>query len=136
MRSESSRGHEGHRRWVTVWSMEFYAEEIDVRFDWEPVLEKRPGLPAAFSWRGKEYLIVELLKEWHDYRQRGKSAAFYQKERGSFRAKSAQRRGSWGVGRDFYRVRTDSGEIFDIYYDRTPKGSEKIGQWVLFRKLD
>jgi hypothetical protein len=116
--------------------VEFYAEEIEVRFDREPVLEKRPGMPAAFSWRGREYLIVELLREWHDYRQRGKSAAFYEKERGSYRAKSAQRKGSWGVGRDFYQVRTDSGEIFEIYYDRAPKGRQRIGQWVLFRRMD
>ena len=116
--------------------MEFYAEEIDVRFDQEPALEKRPGLPAAFCWRGTEYVIVDLLKEWHDYRQRGKSAAFYEKERGSYRAKSAQRKGTWGVGRDFYQVRTDSGEIFEIYYDRAPTGRQRIGQWVLYRRMN
>jgi hypothetical protein len=115
--------------------MEFYADEIEVRFDQEPVLEKRPGPPVAFTWRGREYLVVELLKEWHDYRKRGKTKSFYEKERGSYWVKRAQRRGSWGVGRDYYRVRTDSGEVFDIYYDRSPKGRAKKGQWVLSRRM-
>ncbi len=44
-------------------------------------------------------------------------------------------KGSWGVGRDYYRVQTDSGEIFDIYYDRKPKGQKK-GEWILLRKID
>ena len=52
--------------------MEFYADEIEVRFEQEPVLEKKPGVPASFIWRGREYGIVELLTEWHDYRKRGK----------------------------------------------------------------
>jgi hypothetical protein len=43
-------------------------------------------------------------------------------------AEAAQRRGSWGVGRDYYRVRTGSGHIFDLYYDRA-------GSWFLFREL-
>ena len=109
--------------------MEFYSDEIQVRFEREPTLEKKPGLPAAFIWRGREYVIVELMREWHDYRQRGKTKAFYERERGSYRAKSSQRRGSWGVGRDYYR------EVFDIYYDRAPKGRVAEGQWILYRRL-
>jgi hypothetical protein len=108
--------------------MEIYADEIEVRFEKEPALEKRPGLPAAFTWKGREYVIVELIEEWHDYRRRGKSKAFYKKERGSQSVRASQRQGSWGVGRDYYRVRTDSAEVFDIYYDRSPKGQERKGQ--------
>ncbi len=114
--------------------MEFYAEEIEVRFEKEPTLEKKPGLPAAFTWRGQEYVIVELLGEWHDYRKRGTSEAFYEKERGSYWVTKTQRQGSWGVGRDYYRVRTESGEVFDIYYDRAPKGQSRKGQWILSRR--
>jgi len=80
--------------------------------------------------------VAEVLREWHDYRMRGKTASFYVKERGSFRAKAAERSGSWGVGRDYYRVRTGSGEVFDIYYDRAPReqGGRK-GSWFLFQQL-
>ena len=42
---------------------DFYSEEIEVQFDREPLIEKKPGLPSAFIWRGQEHIIVELLKE-------------------------------------------------------------------------
>ena len=115
--------------------MEFYADEIEVRFDREPILEKKPGVPSSFIWRGREYGIVELLTEWHDYRKRGKTKAFYKKERGTYWVKSGERQGSWGVGRDYYRVRAASGEVFEIYYDRAPKGRELRGQWILSRRM-
>lgn len=114
---------------------EFYSEEIEVRFNREPLMKKKPGLPSGFTWRGQGYEIVELVKEWHDYRPRGKSKAMYEKERGSHWVRSAKKRGSWGVGRDYYRVRTQTGEVFDIYYDRPPvKG--RGGSWVLYRRAD
>lgn len=115
--------------------MEIYADEIEVCFEKEPTVEKRPGPPAAFTWRGREYVIVELIREWHDYRKRGKSKAFYEKERGSYWVRASQRQGSRGVGRDHFRVRTESGEVFDIYYDRSPKGQKRKGQWILSRRL-
>jgi len=114
---------------------EFYSEEIEACFEEEPLLEKRPGLPSGFIWRGREYRIVELQREWHDYRKRGKSAAFYEKERGAYWVRASQRRGSWGVGRDYYRVLTDTSEVFDIYYDRKPKGGKSKGGWFLWRKV-
>ncbi|KYK37609.1 MAG: hypothetical protein AYK19_06955 [Theionarchaea archaeon DG-70-1] len=63
--------------------MEFYSEPITVQFTVKPLLEKKPGLPAAFTWRGKSYKITKLLKEWHDYRKRGKMEEFYSKKRGN-----------------------------------------------------
>ncbi len=114
----------------------FIGAPIEVTYARPPVLEKRPGPPDGFIWEGRIYRVEAVLREWHDYRLRGKSEAFYVKERGSFRAKAAERRGSWGVGRDYYRVRTDTGEIFDIYYDRAPQGAGKgKGSWFLFRQI-
>ncbi len=44
--------------------------------------------------------------------------------------------GSWGVGRHYRRVRTDSGRIFELYYDRAPRGSsDRKGAWYLFQEL-
>ncbi len=109
---------------------------IEVAYDQPPAMEKRPGPPDSFVWEGRTWQVVAVLREWHDYRQRGKSQAFYAKEQGSYRAKAAGRRGSWGVGRDYYRVRTDTGEVFDIYYDRTPEGpGGRKGNWFLFRQV-
>jgi hypothetical protein len=113
----------------------FVGAAIEVHHDRGPSLEKKPGVPDSFIWDGRTYRVVELLREWHDYRKRGKTAAFYVKEQGSFRAKKAEGRGSWGVGRDYYRVRTDAGEVFDIYYDRSPASGGRKGGWFLLRQL-
>ena len=43
--------------------------------------------------------------------------------------------GSWGLGRDYYRVRTREGRIFDLYFDRRPKSADVAGSWVLYREL-
>ncbi|MBU7012599.1 MAG: hypothetical protein HXS46_18105 [Theionarchaea archaeon] len=114
--------------------MEFYSEPIIVKFAVQPLLEKKPGLPAEFIWRGKSYTIIRLLKEWHDYRKRGKIREFYTEKRGNAPRIRSGKRGSWGVGRDYYRVLTGSEEIFDIYYDRRPTRKQK-GEWVLLRKV-
>ena len=50
---------------------------------------------------------------------------------------AASRRGSWGVGQDYFRVRTDKGQIFDIYYDRAPKGSDqRKGEWFIDKEIE
>jgi hypothetical protein len=117
-------------------SSRFIGAPVKVTHDRPPALEKKPGPPDGFTWEGRTYRVVEVLKEWHDYRQRGKTASFYRKERGSFRAKAAERRGTWGVGRDYYRVRTDTGEVFELYYDRAPQGSGRgKGGWFLYRQV-
>ncbi len=115
----------------------FYSEPIDALFDAPPLLEKRPGCPDGFSWRGTTYRVVQMLREWHDYMPRGKNRAQAEREHGRFWVLAAQgRRGSWGVGRDYYRVRTESGEVFDIYYDRKPQGPAVKGGWFLWRSVD
>ena len=117
-------------------STRFIGVPIEVTHDRPPALEKRPGPPDGFTWQGRTRRVVEVLSEWHDYRQRGKTASFYRKERGSYRAKAAEQRGSWGVGRDYYRVRTGSGEVFDLYYDRAPQGAgRRKGGWFLYRQI-
>ena len=114
----------------------FIGAPIEVHHDQAPTLDKRPGPPDGFTWQGRTRRVVEVLSEWHDYRQRGKAAAFYRKERGSYRAKAAEQRGSWGVGRDYYRVRTDTGGVFDLYYDRAPHGAIHCkGGWFLYRQI-
>ena len=110
----------------------FIDEPIDVDFEHTPLLEKKPGCPSAFVWNGVRYQVVEMLREWHDYRRKGRMA---QNMRDDHLA-TASGRGSWGVGRDYYRVRVESGQVFDLYYDRAPKGSDqRKGGWVLYREL-
>jgi hypothetical protein len=110
----------------------FIAEEIEVEYDRPPALEKKPGCPDGFIWLGERYVIAEVLREWHDYRRRGRMARNMQPAH----AAVAKKRGSWGVGRDYYRVRTRKGQIFELYFDRAPKDVDRRkGAWFLFREL-
>lgn len=41
------------------------------------------------------------------------------------------------MGRFYFRVGTDAGHIFDLYYDRAPGGpDDRKGQWFLFREME
>ncbi len=112
--------------------LHFIGEPIEVHFEQPPLLEKKPGCPDAFIWRDAEYRVVEMLSEWHDYRRRGRMARNMQPQH----AQVAQSRGSWGVGQDYFRVRTENGQIFDLYYDRAPKGvDQRKGAWFLDKEL-
>jgi hypothetical protein len=114
-------------------SLHFIGEPIEVQFDQPSVLVKKPGCPDEFLWRGKRYRVVEKLGEWHDYGRRGRMASNMRPER----ARIAARHGSWGVGRDYFRVRTDTGQVFDLYYDRTPGSStSRLGTWILYREME
>jgi hypothetical protein len=110
----------------------FISEPVEVRFDEEPALTKKPPCPDGFTWRGETFHVTEKLKEWHDYERRGRMAHNMREAH----LRSASQRGSWGVGRDYYRVRTASRRIFDLYYDRAPGGAgDRSGAWFLFREM-
>jgi len=110
----------------------FIGEQIQAQFGQPPKLEKIPGCPDGFVWRGKTYQIIELLNEWHDYGRQGRMANNMRPEH----AAVASRRGSWGVGRDYFRVRTDTGGIYELYYDRSPSRSKsRKGGWFLFQEM-
>ena len=112
--------------------LRFIGEAIDVEFDQPPLLEKKPGCPDRFVWRGEMHHVVEKLSQWHDYTRRGRMASNMSPEH----AAVASRRGSWGVGRFYFRVRTEGGRIFDLYYDRAPKNvDDRKGAWFLFREM-
>ncbi len=110
----------------------FIGQPVAVQFDDEPTLTKKPGCPASFTWEGEAHRVVHKLKEWHDYRRRGRMAHNVRPAH----ARAARRRGSWGVGRDYYRVRTHRGRVFDLYYDRAPSGAgDRTGEWFLYREM-
>jgi hypothetical protein len=112
--------------------LHFISEEVEAIFERKPALEKKPGCPDAFRWKGSLHQVVELLAEWHDYQRRGRM----NRNMRPTHAETAQRRGSWGVGQDYYRVRTDGGQVFDLYYDRAPVDADRgKGGWYLFQEL-
>ena len=112
--------------------LRFIGEPIEVVFDKPPVRQKAPGCPDGFVWRGETYRVVELLSAWCDFARRGKMA---RNMRESHLAAAASR-GSLGVGRFTFRVRTDAGRVFDLYYDRAPKSvDDRKGSWTLYREM-
>ena len=108
--------------------LDFIDEQVEVIFQTPPALEKSPTCPSAFVWRDMTYPIVELLQTWQDYRRRGRSSRNMREGHLS----AAARRGSWGVGRFYFRVRIDDGRVFEIYYDRAPESAgDRKGHWYL-----
>lgn len=112
--------------------MQFIGREISVRLPQGFSLEKKPPVPEAFECQGKSYLVNEMLAMWHRY---GKPDIRTQGGRAPYFVRSGRTQGSWGQGRVYYRVRTDEGRLFDLYYDRAPKGQRRAGAWFLWREL-
>jgi hypothetical protein len=110
----------------------FINQEVEVQFDQPQLLEKTPGCPDGFAWHDEQFQIVELISEWRDYRRQGRMGRNMRPEH----ATTAARRGSWGVGQFYFRVRTQQGQIFDLYYDRAPKDVDRRkGAWFLDKEL-
>ena len=106
----------------------YIGEIVTVEFDRPPLFSKRPHCPDRFVWRGETHPIVEVLGQRVDFGRRGRMAQNMQPEH----AARAAERGSWGVGRYFFTVRTTAGRVFELYYDRAPKGSDHPeGEWFL-----
>jgi hypothetical protein len=106
----------------------FIDEAIDVIFHHPPMYEKTPSCPDGFTWRGKEYAIVTLLAEWHDFSRHGHMSLNMRPEH----AATAAKRGSLGVGRFLFVVICDDLHIYELKYDRAPKNvNDKKGRWFL-----
>ena len=110
----------------------FIGEPITVEFDKEPTFSKKPPCPNRIVWGEEKLAVLNLLEEWRDYGRRGRMAQNMRPEN----IKKAMKRGSWGVGRYFFRVQVANGRVYDIYYDRAPKGSDdRMGSWHLYREV-
>jgi hypothetical protein len=85
---------------------EFIDDEIEVHF------VKKPGPPTSFIWRGMEYKITEIkdMRRSLDFQK-----AWWQRRH-----------------RDYYVVKTETGEIFEIYFHR----GYGRRYWVLYRRLE
>jgi hypothetical protein len=117
---------------MMIQPLRFIGEPVQVQFDEPPAFEKRPDCPDRFLWDGEIYQVAETLSEWRDYSRRGRMANNMRPGH----AAAASLRGSWGVGRYYFRVQVDTGQIFDLYYDRAPKGADdRKGTWFLFREM-
>jgi hypothetical protein len=112
--------------------LHFIGEQVEVYFEKHPAMAKKPHCPDGFTWREQDYSIDEVLNEWFDYDRKGRMA----KNMTLVHTETAKRRGSWGVGEFYFRVRTSDGRIFDLYYDRAPKSvDDRKGAWFLDKEL-
>ena len=113
--------------------LHFLDQPIEVFFDTPPIREKTPECPNGFIWEDKTYHVTEMLSAWSDFARRGKMAKNMRPEH----AAVASNRGSLNVGRFYFRVRVDTGQVFDIYYDRAMKNiDDRKGQWLIYRELE
>ena len=77
-------------------------------------------------------MITACLSEGKDFSRRGRMANNMQPQH----ALRASKRGSWGVGRFYFEVETQSSRLFRLYYDRAPKHAlDRGGQWILVSEL-
>jgi hypothetical protein len=112
--------------------LHFLDQPIDAVFDTPPALEKSPDCPNGFIWESKTYRVIEMLSSWNDFTRRGKMA----RNMRPAHAAVASSRGSLNVGRFYFRVKVDTGQIFDIYYDRAMKNvDDRKGQWFVYREM-
>ena len=112
--------------------LRFIDREIQVLHQEPPALAKKPPAPGSFVWEGRAYRVIEVLSTWTRYERRGRMEA---NMRPAHR-EAAARRGSWGVGRFYFRVQTHRGSVFDLYYDRAPESAgDRAGHWFLWREM-
>jgi hypothetical protein len=110
----------------------FITEPIEAAFEKPLLFEKKPDPPASFTWRGETFIVAEMLSEWVDYERHGRMRRNMQPQH----AAVASQRGSWGVGIFYFRVRTENGRFFDVYYDRAPKDVDhRKGAWYIYQEL-
>ncbi len=112
--------------------LRFIGEEIQVHFDQTRLPLKKPDAPDRFSWGDQAITIVRVLSVWREYDRKGRMA----RNMRPANLRKAERRGSWGVGRYYFRVEDTQGRVFDLYYDRAPDdSSDRLGHWFLWREM-
>jgi hypothetical protein len=117
---------------AVVMKARFIGEPIGVEWDDPPFLEKRPTCPDRIIWQDERLEVVRKLSEWRDYERRGRMT----KNMRPAHLRRARQRGSWGVGRFYFRVLTADGRTLEIYYDRAVKDSDRRkGSWFLNQQL-
>jgi len=100
--------------------VDFVGREIEVTLS-----EGEAPAPLSFRMGSRQYKIAEQLASWQDRtlgaRQRGREWSQQQQRR-------------------YYRVRTEEGEVYELYADWSPRRRRKKGQtgdtrWYVHRRL-
>jgi hypothetical protein len=77
--------------------------------------------PVSFRLDGCDYIIAEILESWPDY---------------GFSRSETSRTWKTRHHRNYYRVKTTAGEVYEMYYDRgTNLKHPEFKKWFLTQKL-
>ena len=113
--------------------LHFFDQPIEPLFENPPARQKTPGCPDGFTWQNRTYRIIGKLSEWNDFNRRCRA----NRNMSPRHAMTAAGRGSLGVGRFYFRVKVDTKQIFDIYYDRLIQDADRRkGQWFVYREME
>jgi len=94
---------------------EFIGREIEV------TVEGEIKAPVAFRLGGQDYKIAEILDVWHDH--------------GFGLAEPLRKNWRLRHHRNYYRVRTSEGEVFEIYMERGSLKHPERRRWYVYRRL-
>lgn len=109
----------------------FIGERIEAVYDQVQIRTKDPGCPDAFRWRSTEYKIIKVIQQWADFSRKGNM----QRNMSEVHRLRAETKGSWGVGKIFFRVEVHTGQNFEIYFDRAPQNVvDRGGYWFLLQE--
>ena len=112
--------------------LRFIGEEIKVHFEETRLPLKKPVAPDHLCWEGETLGVVKVHSAWREYERKGRMA----RNMGAHNLRTAQKRGSWGVGRFYFRIEVEDGRVFDIYYDRAPDDAgDRLGHWFIWREM-
>ena len=92
---------------------EFIDQAIEVRTAGEP------AQPVAFDWQGTSYDVADILHQWFDW---------------GFGAGTPRRTWRTRRHRTYFRLRTTSDEVFEMYADRGTGSQRPV--WYLYQRLD
>lgn len=86
---------------------------LDPLIDTAALARGEPSLPRRFRWRQREYEVAGVIGKW--------------KSTGPCRSGSPEKY----VRKHWWKIRTESGEIMKLYFDRQPKTPGDM-KWYLY----
>ena len=107
---------------------QFIDKEIQVELLGGTFLERKPKCPTRIFWQDVWVRVLSLESSWDDFSRRGlKERNMHDKH-----LERAKVRGSWGVGKFYFRFLGEDGHTYTVYYDRAPSDAEnRKGKWIL-----
>lgn len=81
-------------------------------FDTHAIARGEPGLPTRFTWRGDEYTMAEVMAVW--------------------KTSAPEASGEVYLRRHWWEVRTTSGHIMKIYFERQKNRKHAKDRWFLY----